>query len=300
MKEQPFFIIGIGRSGTTLIRLMLHHHPRIAIPYESHFITDYYQNADHYGDLTNEDNLRHLVSDILKEDLLVKWDHQFDVDRVMKSVEHPTLNGVFDAIYRDYAKGKGKERWGDKSDYLDRVHVINKVFPNAKFIHIVRDGRDVANSVMKMTWGPKDIIRAAEWWHAHIWLGIRIGSVLGEQRYLQVHYEKLVEDSEKELKRICEFLGEDYSPKMLEYYKDSKKAIPEDRKGQHYNADSAPKKSRTYAWKKEMSPMNIAIFNLYARPSLQELGYEIPEISIGKMRLALARFFIFSKRLFHA
>ncbi len=298
MKKQPFFIIGIGRSGTTLIRLMLHHHPEIAIPYESHFITDYYRNADQYGDLSNDQNLRKLVEDILQEDLLLKWDHQFDVDRVLASIELRTLSGVFDAIYSDYANGKGKQRWGDKSDYLDRVHIINKVFPNAKFIHIVRDGRDVANSVMKMTWGPKDIIQAAEWWHSHIWLGIRIGSVLGEGRYLQVHYESLVENSEEELKRICEFLGEDYSPQMLEYYKDSDKAIPEDRKGQHYNADSAPKRSRSYAWKKEMSSTNIAIFNLYAHHSLKELGYEIPNIQIPKIRLAIIRFFIFTRRIF--
>ena len=73
---------------------------------------------------------------------------------------------------------------GIKSDYLDRLHVVHEMFPNAQFIHIIRDGRDVA-TVLKLPWGPEDVVRAAEWWNEHVWVGRRVGAILGPERYLE-------------------------------------------------------------------------------------------------------------------
>ena len=298
MKSNPFFVVGIGRSGTSLLRLMLHSHPRIAIPYESHFITDYYKNLTKYGNLEENSNFTGLIKDILNEPLTKMWDHSFDLERIIKNSEYRTFRGAIHAVYHDYAKGKGKARWGDKSDYLDRMHTMNEIFPDAQFIHIIRDGRDVANSVLKLPWGPNDIIRAAEWWEKYIWLARRVGAVLGKERYIEVKYEDLVEDPECELKRLCLFLDEEYTPEMLEYHKDSDKAIPDSRKGQHYNLDSAPKRSRSYAWKREMRPSDVALFNRYANDMLKEVSYEIPEIKIGKLKMTLYVARIFFRRYF--
>jgi hypothetical protein len=297
MNNPPFFIVGIGRSGTTLLRLMLHNHPRLAIPYESHFITDYQGRESEYGDLNQDENLHQLIHDILNEELLLKWDHSFSQDEVYQRVKSRTLTGVFDAVYQSYANAKGKTRWGDKSDYLDRMHLINQVFPDARFIHIIRDGRDVANSVLKMSWGPKDIVQAAEWWHEHIRLGRCMGSILGAERYMEVRFEDLVSQPVEQLKRICAFLQEDYDPAMLEYHKSSAVAIPSDRKDQHYNADSPPKTARIFAWKTEMSPAHVAIFNSIAAPSLKAMNYEIQAPSITGKRLQIAKAFVYLKRM---
>ena len=295
--QAPFFIVGLGRSGTTLLRLMLHNHPHIAIPYESHFITKYYQHLDEYGDLNEHANLRQLLADILDEELIQKWDHQFATDRLLEKLEQNSLAGVISAIYQDYAESRGKRRWGDKSDYLDRMHIINQIFPTAQFIHIIRDGRDVANSVLKMPWGPSDLIQAAEWWHEHIRLGRCMGSILGPQRYLEVKYEDLVDDPEQQLTRICDFIGEPYSPEMLNYHQHSESAIPDDRKFQHYNAGKAPVKGRTFAWRKEMSPTLVEIFNNYAWRSLQELGYDCPASTAGRLSITAAKVKILLQRL---
>jgi len=83
--------------------------------------------------------------------------------------------GLISALYAEYAAAKGKPRWGDKSDYLDRLHIVNEMFPNAQFIHIIRDGSDVAHSALKLPWGPDDVVRAAEWWNEHVWVGRRVG-----------------------------------------------------------------------------------------------------------------------------
>lgn len=298
MYKPPVFIVGIGRSGTTLLRLMLNSHPNISVPYESHFITDYYHKQSDYGNLNIDDNLKKLLTDIFNEELLKQWDHEFIIEDIMPKIEQRELGSVFDAIYHDYAKARGKDRWGDKSDYLDRIHIINELFPHVKIIHIIRDGRDVANSVLKLPWGPGDIIQAAEWWHSHMTLGRKMGAMLNKSRYTEVTYESLVSDTENELKRLCEFIGEGYSEEMLNYHKKSADVIPDSRKSQHYNTDSAPKKDRIAAWKKEMTPTYISIFNHYADHTLRECGYEVPDLRINKFWLLLNRFYILFKRVY--
>jgi len=297
MKFTPFFIIGIGRSGTTLLRLMFHNHPNIAVPYESHFITDYYNNLESYGDLSKDKNLDKLIHDILQEDLLTQWDHEFDASKIKAIIEDRSLASIINAIYSDYAEGKGKNRWGDKSDYLDRMHLINKIFPSAKFIHIIRDGRDVANSVLKLPWGPKDLVGAAEWWNEYIRLACSVGAVLGKNKYAEVKYEDLVQDPEKELKRLCEFIGEEFDESMLNYHQSADVAIPESRKAQHHNSGEPPKQSRTFAWKKEMSLTNIDLFSDYAQNSLELVGYEIPQRNKNRLPVKLAKMRIFVKRM---
>lgn len=285
MNDRPVFVVGVGRSGTTLLRLMLTNHPRLAIPYESHFMDRYYQRSSEFGDLTDERRFRQLAQAIVDEPMVKMWDHSFDLDRLVGRVRERTLPGLLRALYEDYAAGKGKPRWGDKSDYLDRMPVIKEMFPDAQFIHIIRDGRDVANSVMKLPWGPKDIVRAAEWWHDHVWLGCRIGQVLGKENYTEVRYEHLVERPEEELRRLCAFIGEEYSAQMLDYPKAADQAIPDARKFQHQNSNRPPNGSRLYAWKREMHPCDVELFDRHAKKMLKELGYEIPEIRASRVRL---------------
>jgi hypothetical protein len=297
MTSSPFFIVGIGRSGTTLLRLMLHHHPRIAIPYESGFVTSYYEQRETYGDLCDEANSRKLIGDILREPTLKMWDHAFEVDRILAAAAERTVPGIIAAIYSEYAAAKGKPRWGDKSDYLDRMHVLHEMFPTSQFIHIIRDGRDVAQSVLKLPWGPDDIVRAAEWWNEHVWVARRVGTVLGPSRYLEVRYEHLVEHAERELRRCCAFLGEAYSTQMLAYTDGTDQAIPSERRGQHYNVNKPPDRSRVAAWKREMNRYDVAIFNKHARRMLLELGYEIPDAPLNKAALGLRYLTILGRRL---
>lgn len=112
MHNNLFFIVGVGRSGTTLIRLMLNSHPDVAIPYETHFITNYIGQLDKYGSLSVADNLDRLIGDLLKEDLLSKWDKVPTLEEVKAQLgSNPTLSDVIDAIYICYARAHGKKYW---------------------------------------------------------------------------------------------------------------------------------------------------------------------------------------------
>jgi hypothetical protein len=238
------------------------------------------------------------VADILNEPLLKKWDHVWDAARIVNAaLENPTLGNVFRCVYQDYATGQGKVRWGDKSKYLDCLPAIHQLFPDAQYIHIVRDGRDVANSVMKLDWGPNDLIAAAVWWNDYVWLARRIGAVLGPQKYMETRYEDLVTNTEAELRRVCAFLGEEYSAGMLEYYKDSAAKIPGDRKELHHNTNAPPMASRVYAWKRVMSPAENAVFLRYAQRMLDELNYETSANSVGRLRELGEMAIILGKRL---
>jgi hypothetical protein len=298
MKYNPFFIVGVGRSGTTLIRLMLNSHPNLAIPYETHFLTKYITQIDRYKPLNSKESVEKLIKDMLSEDLLKQWDVVPTINDVISRLpEKVILADVIDAIYSFYAEAHGKKRWGDKSDYLSKMNEIHQVFPDTQFIHIIRDGRDVANSVMKMSWGPSDIIEAAEWWREYVRLGRCMGMMLPDNQYMEIRYEDLVLEPEVSLRKICNFLGEPYSNEMLEFYKTSESLIPESRKSQHYNANSPPQSSRTYAWKKSMRNIDVALFEIYASDQLQEFGYELKKYNYSIWRKRLAKFTVLFKRL---
>jgi Sulfotransferase family len=295
--SDPFFVVGMGRSGTTLLRMMLTHHPRLALPYESGFLTKYYDEAEAYAPLDADANLSRLIGAILAEPNLKKWDHAFSADRILAAVTTRTVPGVVDAIYSEYATVKGKARWGDKSDYLDRIHLLHQMFPAARFVHIIRDGRDVALSVLKLDWGPNDIVRAAEWWDSYVWLARRVGAVLGPERYLEVQYERLVGNPVAELQRCCTFLGEDYSPAMLEYPGSASAAIPADTRALHHGVDAKPYQQRVFAWKREMHPADVALFNRHAGRMLTELGYDVSPPDVGLPRVALRYLSLVGRRL---
>ncbi len=287
---RPVFVVGLGRSGTTLLRLMLNAHPRIAIPYEGHFIPSYARRIGEYGDLEREDNLRRLLSDLLAEEKVREWDHEFEIDRVAERVRAPTLAGALHALYEDYAEGKGKPRWGDKSSYIDEIPIINDLFPTAQFIHIVRDGRDVVTSVLKQPWGPRDVIEGAAWWNDNTWVACRMGSILGPARYAEVRFEDLVSDPEKELKRLSRFLGEDFDPSMLEYHRSAEDRVPDGSSSLHYNVNRAPMASRAGAWKETMHPGDVAVFSRQAHRMLGELGYEVPDPPAGGLAVGWRMF----------
>jgi len=286
LKVPPIFIVGVGRSGTTLIRQMLNSHSNIAIPYESHFITKYQDNINAYGNLSTPENLNILVNDILQEPILKLWDVEVSVEQIVSQIGNTvTLESVIDAFFSSYASTHSKARWGDKSDYLDRMYKIRKLFPDAKFIHIIRDGRDVTNSVLKMTWGPCNVKQAAEWWSEHVRLGYCAGRMLPVEQYMEVRYEDLVLDTEKQLKRLCHFIDEEFEADMLEYYKTSSKYIPKSLLNQHYNADVPPAKNRVYAWKNSMSQVDVKIFEQIAEPVLREFGYEVSNQKVNTFAL---------------
>jgi hypothetical protein len=271
--SRPVFIVGVSRSGTTLLRMMLDRHPRLAIPYEAHFVDDWLERATSLGALDRDEQFAKLVDALLAEPMVALWDPPPTRTAVLARARKRSLAGALDALFGAYADSRGKDRWGDKSDYVDALPEIAELFPRAQFVHIIRDGRDVAASVNRMSWGPDDVITAAQWWSQQVRLLRRNGSTHGVARYHECHTEDLVGYPRRALQAVCTFLGEEFTPRLLDPQFNPRAAIPPHRQAQHAGADLAPDPSRAQAWRKTMRVADLYWFERHARAALLEFGY---------------------------
>ena len=122
---------------------------------------------------------------------------------------------------------RSKELWGDKDPgNMHRIQLINGWFPKSRIVHIIRDGRDACLSLLKQDFGYQDVLECAHAWAEEVRWVRRIGGVLGEDRYIEVIYEQLVQEPEREMRRLCQFLHLDYSADMLAYHKRVNSSIP--------------------------------------------------------------------------
>ncbi|MGH3387537.1 MAG: sulfotransferase family protein, partial [Actinomadura sp.] len=161
--DRPIFVVGCPRSGTTLLQLMLHAHPRIAIPPETRFLLPAFDTRHAFGDLCDEANLRELARWIA-EDKATKFDDLgLDPDRIIEEIVAgpPTVGTAMATVFQAYAQRFGKPRWGDKRpSYIRRLDVILRMFPDAQIVHLIRDGRDCVASLMEMPWYKLDTFNA--------------------------------------------------------------------------------------------------------------------------------------------
>lgn len=273
--RSPVFVVGSGRSGTTMLRLMLDSHPLLAIPGESTFIRYMWLNRrDYWNGRTFQ--AERLLRDILADPNFRRWGvAEASVLDVMRGYERPDFADVIAAPFEAYARLQGKPRWGDKTpNYVLSIPALARLFPQARFVHVIRDGRDVALSYLAIPAFGSDI-RAAAWlWRDRVGAGLRWGRRLGRGRYTEVRYEGLVDDPERELRRLCSFLGLPFTDGMLRYHVDASERlqVPPDRVRFHENVSRPPVRP-TKDWRERMAPDDLTVFESLAGDLLSELGY---------------------------
>lgn len=265
--DPPFFIVGSARSGTTFLRLTMNAHPEIAVPPESRFITELRGGED---TVDVEDFLERLAA----HKRFAAW--ELPVESVREQLGGRASVPYADAIaaaYAAYAQAHGKSRWGDKTPrYVVNIPELAELFPDSRFIHLIRDGRDVALSYADVPFGPKNVAKAAELWANRVATGIRDGRELERGRYIEIRYADLVEDNEGEIKDICAFVGVPFAPSMLDTKEAEKGALA---RADKYNPNvKGEVKKRVRSWKTDMPPEHIEIFEAIAGDVLSELGFE--------------------------
>ena len=280
------FVVGVGRSGTTLLRLMLDAHPQLAIPAETHFVPDLIERE---GEC---DSMMEIADAIIASRT---WD-DFGLDPVdlqIAAAEAQTAAEVMRAFYRLCAEREGKPRWGDKTPgYVKRMRTIGKALDEARFIHLIRDGRDVALSRLKRGMGAqKPIGDVADLWQRRIENARKQAKHL-RGRYLELRYEDLVAGPEPALREICDLIELDFDPAMLTHHERAGERIAElgdleaegerrgreagERQASHALASEPPSTVRTGIWRTEMDPSDRAEFEHVAGDLLAELGYDVP------------------------
>jgi len=284
--DRPIIVVGNPRSGTTMLQLMLHAHPRIAIPPETRFVLAAYRERREFGDLSIADNRRALARRIVDRRETRFCDLGLDAEEVVERIAAApgTLGSVLGTIFQQYAARFGKPRWGDKRPaYVHNVDLLLRLFPDAQFVNIVRDGRDCVASLKEMSWHRKDIYATVASWARAVDDARRAARRLGPSQWHELRYEDLVADPHGKLTELCEYLGEDYDPAMAEPSAVAKVAVPSF-KTWHARTHGAVTTERVQSWQTRLTEDEIALCEAALGSRLVAHGYELS----GKLRPAPA------------
>lgn len=254
--REPFFLVGSERSGTTLLRLMLAHHRAIECAPEFEFLVEAMPSERGWPEL-----------DAYHEWLATNrifLPHALEIDRTL---DYPALVKSFVAQYG--RRSKKPIHGATCHKHFDR---LLRIWPEARFVHLLRDGRDVARSCIGMGWAGNVWHGAGRWIEAEALWDALLPRIDASRR-MELRYEDLIRDPERELARVCAFLGADYDPGMLDYSKDSSYERPDPKLiGQ---------------WKTKLAPAELALLEARIGPLLRRKGYEesgVPAAEVGVWR----------------
>jgi hypothetical protein len=237
----PVFLVGALRSGTTLLRLMLDHHPDIGMFGEFEYSVRWYEDVPP----PIEEYHRRLALD------RVFRAHAYDID--------PALDYI--SLVRSFldqaAARSGKPINGGAVH--SNFHRLTSIWPDARFLHLVRDPRDVSRSCIGMGW-VGNVYYGTRYWVEPIERWERFAPSLPEEQKHQLKFEDLIVDPVAELTKICEFLGVSYSPSMLEY--------PED------TTYSPPDPTLTEQWRRKLSSEQIMWIESACSPWMTRYHYQ--------------------------
>jgi hypothetical protein len=274
----PFFV-GCARSGTTLIRAMFDSHSEMAIPSESHFITPLARQRRRYesGGAFRTDQF---ISDLLQQRRFRHWGLEEQVVREAVAAAAPVdYPDAIRSVFALYARLHGKNRFGDKTvGYLLDMRLLGTLFPEARFVHIIRDGRDIALSAMDMG---RRIDEAAFYWKRHVVRGRSIGRRLGSGRYQEVRYEDVLRDPEAVVRGVCDFIDLRFEDSMLRYFERADRLIQGVGRPHRHQRLFLPPTKGLRDWRQQMSRRDAALFEAIAGDALTGFGYERATPRVG-------------------
>ncbi len=280
--QKPIFIIGCERSGTTLIRLILHSHPNIALPPQTKFLKKIYKRRLQWRNLANEENrikLSHWFTDHFDNHTKLP-DLGLEAGDIRKEIvsSATSLGAAATGVFKLYSRKFNKPRWGDKRPYyIKYVKQLLALFPDAQIIHVVRDGRDCIASLMKMPWWKKDLAYTILNWQEAIQEGKRANRSLPVEQFIEIRYEDFVSHPEKWARELCRFLGEKYNSDMLKFQEIADIAVP-DYKMPWHSATRQPISSTAIGrWQRDLEKWQVRLIEKTTGRELKEWGYGLSD-----------------------
>jgi hypothetical protein len=271
---------------------MLNNHERIVVPPECGFVVWWHET---YRDWSRESNhdpdaLGQFLQDLSTSKKIETWNLDFAALGEFICYEDPgDYAELVSCVYTFFGKSTRKafHRWGDKNNFhIEWIELLNDLFPRACFVHIVRDGRDVACSYRNLEnletaskyapQLPTDVAAIAAQWAGNVRKATSSFATIGWDRVCEVRYEDLVVNSRIELGRICDFLGEPYDDDMLHYYVHNREEVQEPAEFLAWKSKTVekPTTSEIGKFRRELAKEDVEVFERHAGPVLERYGYQ--------------------------
>jgi hypothetical protein len=251
-------------------------HSRLAVSHEGRFVFPLSRRRSRYEGVDGFD-VDAFAADLLA-DPAVRGNLGLDPDDVRTALGGAPVVNYPDAVRRVfayYASQRGKSRYGDKMPaYVQRIPALAAMFPEGRFVHIIRDGRDVALSAMAIAGQRHDPIALGIDWRRRVEAGRAAGARLDPKRYHELHYEHLVADPAEPVAELCRFLDLDYEPDMLQFFERRENVPAKVRVNPRHARLAEPLSSGARSWRTDMQPADLERFEAVAGDLLVELGYE--------------------------
>lgn len=269
-----------------MLQMMIHAHPRLAMPPETRFLLALFANRADFGDLTEPANVDLVADFIIKRRPSRFRELNLDRAEVRRSLHQApaTMGSLIGTVFAAYAAEHDKARWGDKRPwYINHVDRLLALFPDAQIIHIVRDGRDTTASLLNMSWHEGGLSTAVLRWVRAMEVGEHLRKTLAPDQYHEFRYEDLVACPEQRLGAMCDFLGEQFDESMLEYYSSSRQSAW---KTWHTNTLQPVNDTATQRWRSDLSSEQVRFVETVAGAHLQSQGYEL---SLARLKRRIPR-----------
>jgi hypothetical protein len=270
----PFFIVGAPRSGTTLLAVLLDRHSNISIGPETQFYTEFIPR--NWANQKPE-SYEQLVDSALASKRIV--DFGLDRDQLLRHFMIYELSpaNLLLSIMEVHAIRNSKLHPGEKSPmHINYVPAILDQFPGAKVICVLRDGRDVVRSLLKVPWAmprnPRRLHLFCLRWNDAVEKTIHYERTLPSDRFMNVRFEDIIRQPRPALEKICDFIGEEFEPTQLETAQSSN-IIPHWEQKWKNKAEETLDIRRIEAWRKSSDQKQIWIMNSMMGTMLERMGY---------------------------
>lgn len=297
-KESPIFVVGMPRSGTTLVSSKLSAHPEISIAPESHFLNYWMQRFD-----PESLNTACGFSSFWDEFIQSERFQYFEIEPIqllesISQVSQFKAKQLFSNLLKEYAQKSKKPRWGEKTPaHYAHIDELLSWYPNARIIYMVRDPRAVAASMKQVPWGGERVIAYALRWND----SIEKLKKWNDSRILMVQYEHFVESPESSLRLICSFVDESFQDQMLGKQSSpvsSSRLYSSDWANAHLSSASKPVNTDSLLrWKTSLSTKEIALIEHLCSDKMEEFSYKTSSIKLGIISVLGSNIYIVGKRL---
>jgi hypothetical protein len=271
----PFFIVACDRSGTTMLRLIHDRSPDVAIPTESMILVDFAGAAG--AALDTDAEFDRLAAAVWRHPKVREWGLPGAPPARGGRTGAAAYRAAIEAPFLAYAKLHGKPRWADKTPYyVGEIDRVKRVFPEARIVNLVRDGRDVALSLLRVPFGPSNVWAAARQWRAAVDAGDAAQARYGDD-VLTVRYEDLVADPDAVVRAVCSFCEIAYAPEMLAIEESAAGKLAAGQEGWFSELFAGIGTGSVGKWRTQMTAAQRAVFAAEASAALLRHGYEVPD-----------------------